>query len=658
MITLTFHQSHLSIVRFPQTSLPDFTLITGPNGAGKSHLLQAIYQGLIKTDVAPEQNAGDLSRIRLFDWSTMIPQDTGFFSSENIRQERQNLYSQYTNLKLNHGWLEPARNIIRDYGLSDEYLSEPGRVASLSDIDLASLLGDIEKVAALRQGLIPQLNQFEHNVLSNLSVDMREQLRAVSASTKRPISALLERDILSPAIPTWGQNDLFQQNFAKLFVAYRDLLLANNLAEYRASKGNEATFLTEQEFIEKHGPAPWDFVNEFVRDAGLDFSINSPVLDEYTQFQPMLTKRSTGVPVAFSALSSGEKVLMSFAFCVYYSNDRRQLSVQPKVLLLDEIDAPLHPSMSKNVIDTITKTLIGTFGIKVIATTHSPSTVALAPEESIFTMIPGQSGLHKSSKASALNILTVGVPTISISYDGRRQVFVESPTDAQVYDSLYKLIKPKIVSDRSLEFVATGTRTSGGGDVNTGCDNVKRIVEDLSSAGNISVFGLLDWDGKNRPTDRISVLAFGSRNGIENVVFDPLLIAITICRGFPAERHQIGATGEFSYFELATYTKEQFLPLVTTVCEKIFLSAASETIVSKYVNGLELEIDARCATTDDHELEGMILRAFPFLNSISKNQAGKLLDHVINLVLADGVGFMPMEVMDVMVELLERPAHS
>ncbi|MBM9539067.1 ATP-binding protein, partial [Desulfobulbus alkaliphilus] len=92
------------------------------------------------------------------------------------------------------------------------------------------------------------------------------------------------------------------------------------------------------------------------------------------------------------------------------------------MMLFDEIDAPLHPSMSRNVIHTITNTLVDGFGIKVIATTHSPSTVALAPEGSVHVMNPGRPGVHASSKAEALNILTVGVPTIAMSFDGRRQV--------------------------------------------------------------------------------------------------------------------------------------------------------------------------------------------------------------------------------------------
>lgn len=659
MIDLAFHQSYLSIGRFPNITLPDFTLITGPNGAGKSHLLEAINLGSIKTDAAPKQSPSDQTQVRLFNWSTMVPQDTNVFSSETIRQERQNLYTTFSSLRNSQGWLEPARSVIRRYNLDDRYLSDPGSILSLPMAEIAILIGDgsgvVNNFLLELQG---HLSSFDNAMLSGVDADSQYRIKQASKYSNKQISSLSEKDVISSQIPSWGQGDLFQQNFSKLFVAYRDLVLANNLAELRASKGNAEKFLSAEAFTGQYGPPPWEFVNASVREAGLDFEINSPNLDDYSHFTPKLSKRSTGSSIAFSALSSGEKVLMSFAFCVYYSNDSRQIALRPKVLLLDEIDAPLHPSMSKNVIDTISKTLVGNFGIKVIATTHSPSTVALAPEESIYTMKLGQPGLHKSSKAAALNILTVGVPTIAISYDGRRQVFVESPIDAKIYDGLYKLVKPKISSERSLEFVATGTRKAGSGDLNTGCDNVKRLVEDLCNAGNMSVFGLLDWDGKRDPTDRISILGHGIRNGIENVLLDPLLIALTICRSFSGQQEKIGIPGNLGYFDLALYTDQQFQNVVDRVGETVFGGIAIERIPSRYIGGMSLEIDKRFGDTDDHMLEETILRSFPFLRSIAKQgQDGKLLEHIVTVVLSD-VRFMPIEVKEVMTDLLERAAHT
>ena len=69
--------------------------------------------------------------------------------------------------------------------------------------------------------------------------------------------------------------------------------------------------------------------------------------------------------------------------------------------------------------------------------THSASTVALAPENSLHVMYADKSGVHSISKSGALNLLTVGVPTLALSYDGRRQVFVESPNNT-AYSEAYQ----------------------------------------------------------------------------------------------------------------------------------------------------------------------------------------------------------------------------
>lgn len=658
MIELKFATTFASITSFPTTQLPDFTLITGPNGAGKTHLLRAIHEGAVQTNVSPGQSRQNQSQARYFDWATMVPQDAQPFASETIRSERQQLLIKLNALKQeNPTWLEPPRTILRDRGFAPEYLADPGLALHLGDDALASLVG-IGNVFVLRKELENSYARADQRISSRLSESERREVIALGELHKIPIGALTEKDLLSGSIPAWGQSELFQQSFGRLFVAYRDLQLSNSLAELRATKEDSSSpYLTSEEFLSLHGPAPWDFVNQSLSDAGLDFTINQPEPFTYSSFTPKLTKISNGIEIPFGSLSSGEKILMSFAFCVYYANDRRQLSVQPTALLLDEIDAPLHPSMSKNIMSTIVNTLVESFGIKIIASTHSPSTVALAPDDSIYTMMPGIPGVQKSSKASALNILTFGVPTLSLSYDGRRQVFVESPADARTYDALYKLMKPYLDSERSLEFVATGTKSASGGDANTGCDVVKRLVSELTAAGNMSVFGLLDWDGKHKSSERILVLAEDTKNGVENVLFDPLLIALTICRSAPQEKPRLGIDPALSYLQICALRPEEMQGIASKVAELVFKGAPASTVPTRYVGGLELQIDERYFRTDDHALEEMILSAFPSLRAISKNQAGKLLEYVISNVIADSPALMPLDIRVLMLELLERPAH-
>lgn len=659
---VSLRSSYLSIISFPTMELPDFTLITGPNGAGKSHFLKAIEGGNIQTDIAPWHANSVNDQIRFFDWATLVPQETGYFASEMIRNERTSLYQNIQGLQNNGPMNVAIHQILARYDIPKKYQNNIKLLEKLSDEELDLLSIRIINNTVFRSELSAAVTQVNQLYLNQFDPERQRELKEIARVSDKHIFGLTEADILSATIPTWGGTTLFQQSFGRLFVAYRDVYLENELKGLQSAKGNaDVKPLSDDDFQEKYGPAPWDFVNESLREADLGFSINKPEMLSYSQYSPQLTKNGSNSIIPFGSLSSGEKVLMSFAFCVYYARDQRQISTYPKIILLDEIDAPLHPSMSKNLLRTITETLVSTFGIKVIATTHSPSTVALAPEDSIFVMRSGDPGLHKVGKAQALNVLTVGVPTIAMSFDGRRQVLVESHADATTYDMLYRQIKPKILSERSLEFIPTGTKSSMGSEINTGCEIVKKLVQQLSDAGNISVYGLIDWDGKNDPSGRIAVLAHKKRNGIENILLDPLLLASLICREFPNYKNVIDIPYLMSWVEFAANDTSRLQVIVTKIAEIVLGGPALEVAVVEYAGGFCMSVDARYLLIDDHLLEKQILEAFPALNGIVRSSgggsAGRLVQHIIERVLLDQAGFMPIEIEQTFKELLERHGH-
>lgn len=636
---LAFKKPYRSIKSFPEADLPSFSIITGANGTGKTHLLKAIQAGSISLDCIEDASA----EVRFFDWNTMIPKDTGEYDGHSVITERMEAWKAIEKLQtLRFEKISPqfasngmVVNSIEEYKSLFEPGSEPDKIKNFS-------------------GIIDLFDRFiAQSGASHLPI-----AQEVSTLRKKPLSALDRDDFLADETPTWGAAELFQQSFARLFVAYRDLQLKNRVKQLAIIKGRtDVSALSDEEFRDRYMMPPWEFVNSAIETAGLKFRINQPDEFSNTPFEPKLTKENTQTEIKFLDLSSGEKILMSFALCLYYADDKRQLTTYPKILLLDEIDAPLHPAMTKNLIDTIVDTLVEKHKVNVILATHSPSTVALAPEGCLHVMLPDKPGISAISKSNALNLLTVGVPTLALSYDGRRQVFVESPSDAKIYDSLYKLLKTRIQSDRSLEFVATGTRTRGSGDTNTGCEVVRRLVNELTVAGNMSVFGLLDWDGKHNPSERISVIAHGRRNGIENVILDPLLLGIAICRDFPENRAAICIPAEMSYFELITGGQVLFQGMIDAVTTRVFETPPEATSIAQYVGGLSLVMDSRYFTTDDHALEKMIVEAFPFLKGITKNQSGRLIEHVIQNVLGDNPDLIPIEAKAVIEELLERPSH-
>jgi hypothetical protein len=318
--------------------------------------------------------------------------------------------------------------------------------------------------------------------------------------------------------------------------------------------------------------------------------------------------------------------------------------------------------MCRRLISLITETLVNTHKIAVIAATHSPSTVAIAPEDALHVMDTDRPGLHKISKAQALNVLTVGVPTLALSYEGRRQVFVESPADAEVYGTIYEVLRPALASERSLEFVATGTRSpTSGADVNTGCDIVTHLVTALAAAGNISTWGLLDWDGRRTRSGRVFVLAQGRRNGLENAVLDPLLLSALLVR----ERVHLGDIGldeSITYLSFISSDKEILQRVVDGVqrCVLACLPSPAEarsSVQTVYNGGFTLNVDHTYLTIDDHKLEAVVLAAFPSMNAHSKGRAGALLHYVADKIMRDIPAWIPMELREVLHDLLEEPSH-
>lgn len=652
MQRLTFIRNHLSIESFPEVTIPNFVLLTGMNGAGKSHFLQAIQRGDIRTDCAPNQTIWDQSGIRMFDWNSMVPADTGYFSGATLAEERVRYYQEFKNANIQTQNSEEVKAVARHYGIPLDIANNLEKLSALKEEDLQDL--GIENYEEIFMSLRDSFTSSEMAILNYVGDDnAKDYLRAAAEYNKKPLVSLEERDIVSKAIPVWGRNEIFQQSFARLFVSYRDAFLSNTIRNYRKSEGHEVDgALSDAEFINIHGPAPWDFVNDILRASNLGFRINIPDLYSDDQYKPILTKEKSSKQIEFSALSSGEKILMSFAFCVYYASDKRQTSVFPKLLLLDEIDAPLHPSMSKNMVNTIISTLVGQHNIKVIATTHSPSTIALTPEDAIYVIKAGEPGIHKISKSKALNIITHGVPTLAISYDGRRQVFVESPGDAKIYDGVYKLIKQKINSERSLDFIATGVRNATGEERNTGCDVVRRLLSSLTEAGNISTMGLIDWDGSNDPSGRLYVLAHGKKNGLENVVLDPLAIALLAAREKMVNERIPSLLGK-TFFHLMSASNDVLQGIVDEVCFSVLGDGPLDKVENKYLGGLSLSIDQRWYATDDHTLESMILRTFPSLKSVTKGRAGILMQNIVDYIYSENIEIIPLDFLDTFEAILK-----
>ncbi|WP_287732373.1 AAA family ATPase [Microcystis sp. M090S1] len=484
--------------------------------------------------------------------------------------------------------------------------------------------------------------------IQNDRVNRQRLIDLFQSNTDIPLVAFDEDYFYEHFPRSWQSVDIFQQSLARIFVDYQRNWLTNRLKRVANLEDETVSFLTEEEFLSKYGEPPWEFVNSILETANLDFRINRPPQYEDRPYEPILTDRVRNSQVRFNDLSSGERILMSFALCLYYADDKNKLIVDnPKILLFDEIDAPLHPSMTQSLLRTIQDVLINRRNIKVILTTHSPSTVALAPEQSIYAMYKNeQKRMQKVTKDKALSILTTGVPTLSIDYENRRQVFVESRYDVQFYEKLHEKLKDYLTPEISLNFIA-----SGGG--NGTCDQVKDVVNQLKEGGNRTVYGIIDWDLKNCGNGRVKVLGKETRYSIENYILDPVLIAAFLLREKFIEPIEVGLRKRETYVDFGTFDDTRLQQIADFIVEKVKPKIQSEVqddcLLCQYLSGKTIKLPKWFLRIQGHKLEEILKELFPKLNKFKKEPELKL--EIISKVIDDFPSLIPYDILSLLKEV-------
>lgn len=645
---LSFIRSHKSIRFLPVIELPDFVVLTGINGAGKSHLLEAIESGLIQIDDI-EFNK-QTRPVRRFDWMNLIPQDTGAFAAYQITQERSNFWneiSQHIN-EFRPQLLEELRQLNRA-GFDK---LKPREIVGITPEDLIKTGSTPEQANELVQAIQNIASSASQNVANRFTQnDPSTRGRLISllqSNTNVPLVAFEESDFYDYFPRSWQPVDMFQQSFGRLFAGYQQNWLNNRIRFVANSEGEPVSFLTDIEFLNKYGEPPWEFVNSVLETANLDFRINQPPRYEDRPYEPILTDQVTGSEVKFNDLSSGERILMSFALCLYYAGDARQMVNYPRVLLFDEIDAPLHPSMTQSLLRTIQEVLVNKHGIKVILTTHSPSTVALSNEDSLYVMHKtDERRIQKTTKDRALAILTTGVPTISINYENRRQVFVESKYDVTFYEMVYEKLRDKLVPEISINFISSGVSGQGS------CEQVKEIVNTLTRYGNHSIYGIIDWDTRNTGNEFVKVLGKDRRYSIENYIFDPILLVAFLLREKFIDRTQLSLEEGVRYTDFSNFENAKLQSVADFIVNqtrlKVRNSSDDYSLEIEYVCGRKINLPLWFLRIQGHELESIIKELFPQLNRYQRE--GELKREVITKVIDDIPDFISKDVLTVLSEI-------
>ncbi|MBO9532270.1 MAG: ATP-binding protein [Solirubrobacteraceae bacterium] len=576
-----------------------FIVLSGPNGSGKSQLLEAIQQGFISVD-GQVANAPHFV-VRRFVANQLVPPSEGAQGSQQYRDSWVNLESNVTSFR------------------AQVEGQEPGLSADHDDLDA--------RVAAR----LVEARQLTMSAVETLRANANKRLIDLDAEDYRRHAPLIG-----------GIRDPFQFSIAELFLSYHSRKERNEFQQWRLETGKpDASPMSDGEFENKFGPPPWEVLDETLKVIGLDYEFVRPDgPEENRPYEVKLRHLGTGAEVPTAALSSGEKTLVAIAMTLF-SGARMGDSIElPHVLLLDEADSGLHPSMVKNLLTVVRDILVATYGVKVILTTHSPTTVALAPEESLYVMrrSPDPRLLKARDRDEALNSLTVGLSTLSVRVENRRTVFVESENDEQCYHELFRIVGASMQTDFSLEFVASGR----GGQGNSAA--VLRLVKELRSRGNDAVWGLVDRDDRGGAAPHI--VFNPERYAIENLVLDPLIVGAFMLREGLVAPPRLGLSDDLRHLHLDGRLHGQ--TIVDAVCAPVTSSSDDIALVDvAYLGDFQLRLPRYWLDTRGHDLEDRVIAAHPQLRRYRD-----LSSTIVSLGFGDHPAFIPKSATQVFAALL------
>lgn len=395
----------LSIKKFKDFELPKFTVLTGLNGAGKTHFLTSILNRSTRIEGIT------FNEIIEFNNLTFALDNEPVISISKTQEERTNLFDFIEqNLKsdaFNHH-LKKLQPIIEK--LISYCNDKDNSFYELTQNDF-SLVGHPE----LHKEYENYINYVKQRINQPLNGTQTKELINFLAFLRKPIESLTRDELDNIHLPLKHKNNFLIIELGRIFTNYWEKFEQNQYNSFRNEKFNESHIvLSNDEFEKEHGKKPWDLINEILlRFGSLRYKVNNPEgLERGHPFQLKLVNiKDFNVIVEFENLSSGEKVMMALVSSIYKSNIDKKF---PKLLLLDEIDASLHPSMSKTMLEVIENEFVDKNNINVILVTHSPSTVALAPESSIYIMTKeDEERIVKSTNKQALSILSEGFASLT-----------------------------------------------------------------------------------------------------------------------------------------------------------------------------------------------------------------------------------------------------
>lgn len=568
-----------SIQPMPAFDLPEFTVLTGANGSGKSHLFELMA---VKENSNIIYKGNKITKIHYIAFNQLNPKIDAQCNPKTIT--------------------EIINQLIQNLNEAKSGIIRPNNKLSISQIENK----DIQK---------------------RLDNNTNEILTFISKKANKPIAQLTEENFIEHYPFKNSKNEIYNGKFALIFKSYHVRKIDNLLNKVYTELGDSTPYLSDEEFVEKYGDPPWDFVNSILQRLHIPYTVNNPdKTRRETTFKFELHDPVQKIAIQPNDLSTGEKTLMSLALAIYNTeNDMDKV----ELLILDEPDAALHPSMSKLMIEILYEDICKNKGIPVIISTHSPATVACTPATSLFKISKDNHKPQPCSLEDSIGMLATGIPNFRVSVEDRRQVFVEGKYDVEYYEKLFNILSRVESFPTKPQFLPPHTREG------TNCSDVEKIVSAMTAAGNDLVYGLIDSDRKKHSKENIIVLGNGNRYAIENYLFEPHLLGLYLIKKCFQSPADLGFNEYSSYIEYTQHISQNILQRLSNEISEFLLPKTPYLCINSQLhNGFSIQVPEILTTMNGHELENKIKETWPRLKSIRKNRDSSikidLIDSIIN----------------------------
>lgn len=557
-------QTYKSISPTPTFELPDLTILTGKNGSGKTHLLESIHQ----TTSTVKDGENYLTKKQYIAYGKLIP----------------NIHAAKHDVGVNN-----ARNRLENLKRAIESHIN----ATDNDDQIFNSLGP------KNQHYFSSIMKRENVKITDITLD----------------HLLVNMDLLFTSI----DDNLFIDQIAWIFKRYSMALTRNAANEALRNKGyTDAIYLSDKDFVKKYGLPPWYLFNNILEQLNLPYEVNNPIGNEReSDFDLKLKHKSEDIEIDVDELSTGEQTILSLVIAIYSNKNTDEI---PQLLLLDEPDAPLHPSMSNLLLKIIKDQIINKYGIQVIMTTHSVATIACAPSLSLYKITHDNKIPNRCTKDDSIELLSKSILNFCVSIESKRTVFVEHDYDSKLYTFLFEILRDY----GKISFITSPSFLQARGD-GSNCADVIKIANALYKDGNRNVYGLIDWDTENKTRKNIVVLGGEKRYAIENYILEPHLLGLFLIDKKFILPEDIGFPPHTTFLNVCENISNATLQqIVNYVEKKINWGESKQKIVkSKLINGFTLDIREEYLTMNGHKLQSRCEEAWSELRDITRVKEDK-----------------------------------